>query len=137
MKKILLSVAAVAALAAAVPASAQRYERDYDRYERGYDNDRSRSGYVSSRGFVESVEARANVLEDQIYRARQSGRVSKAVGNSVLGQLRATVKLAYNYRRDGLAQSEVRAIDERFREMERRLRYDRGDRYQRDYGFRW
>ena len=141
MKKIFLSVAAVAALTAAAPANAQSYGRDYDRYERGHERydryDRTnRSGYVSSRGFVQSVRARAAAFENRVQQALYSGRIDKPLASSIIGQLNATVKLASTYQRGGLAESEVAAIDQRFQTMEQRLRYD-DRRRGRDYGYRW
>src|SRR4051812_37042958 len=85
MKKLILSLAAVAALgAAAAPAAAQGY-RDYGRYDQQYGNrydNRLNTAYVDS-------------LDWEISNAAQERRISWGEAQSLRNQLRQVQPLAY------------------------------------------
>lgn len=110
MKKVLLSLAAVTALAAAAaPASAQTY---------GYDSNPARE---------------AERLERRIERAEMNGRLTRREADRLHGQLREIERVSWRYRQDGrLTQWERNDLDRRYSALEGRLRFERNDR---DYGY--
>jgi len=105
MKKILLSITAVSALAAAtvVPAvaSAQSFDHRQDRLERRIDQ------------------------------GLRNGSLSRGEAYRLNVQLRETARLEYRYRRDGLSGWERADLDRRFDRISAAIRYERHDR---DYG---
>jgi hypothetical protein len=113
MKKILLSIAAVSAVAAAasVPAiaSAQPY---------GYGGDRV---------------AR---LDQRIDRGIRDGDLTRNEAWRLKGELRDTARLETRYRRNGLNGWERNDLDRRYDRISAQVRYERhdGDRYGYDHG---
>ncbi len=105
MKKILLSITAVSALAAAtvVPAvaSAQSFDHRQDRLERRIDQ------------------------------GLRNGSLSRGEAYRLNAQLHETARLEYRYRRDGLSGWERADLDRRFDRISAAIRYERHDR---DYG---
>jgi len=105
MKKILLSITAVSALAAAtvIPAvaSAQSFDHRQDRLERRIDQ------------------------------GLRNGSLSRGEAYRLNAQLRETARLEYRYRRDGLSGWERADLDRRFDRISAAIRYERHDR---DYG---
>jgi hypothetical protein len=121
MKKILLSIAAVSAIAAAVPAVASAQDYGYDRGpDRGYDR-----GY----GYGGDRVAR---LDDRIDRGIRSGGLTRNEAWRLKGDLRETARLEARYRRDGLNRWEREDLDRRFDRISAQIRYERHDR---DYGY--
>ena len=121
MKKILLSIAAVSAIAAAVPAVASAQDRGYDRGpDRGYDR-----GY----GYGGDRVAR---LDDRIDRGIRSGGLTRNEAWRLKGELRDTARLEARYRRDGLNRWEREDLDRRFDRISAQIRYERHDRDYRD-----
>ncbi|WP_340645005.1 hypothetical protein [Phenylobacterium sp.] len=118
MKKILISIAAASALAAAaVPAAAQSYDRgDHRGWDRG-----------SERGIV-----RGDDLQVRINRAERNHQISRREASRLRDQLRYAEKLSWRYRADGVVTRWERAdLDRRFDSIRAQLRYERHDR---DYG---
>lgn len=121
MKKILLSIAAASALAAAaLPAAAQSYDRG-DRYYGGS----PRGGY--------DVDDRGERLEMRIRRAVQTRQISPREADRLRADVHNVERLAWRYRRDGaFTRWERSDIDQRFDRISQRLRYER---VERDYGY--
>lgn len=141
MKKMLLSMAAVAALTAAAPAAAQNYggydrgDRYEDRYDRGDrpDDRHDRGDYYDrgdhydrgdryDRGNV--VRARAERLMARIDRAERSRQISYGTAVWLRRQVVATQQLAFRYSRDGLSGWERQDIDQRYDRLAGRLGRD-------------
>lgn len=105
MKKILLSITAVSALAAAtaVPAiaSAQPFDHRLDRLERRID------------------------------RGLRNGSLTRGEAYRLNAQLRETARLEHRYRRGGLTGWERADLDRRFDRISAQIRFERHDR---DYG---
>ena len=110
MKKILLSIAAVSAIAAAaVPALASAQS-----YARGYGGDR-----------VARLDQRIDV-------GIRSGGLTRGEAWRLKGDLRETARLEARYRRGGLNGWERADLDRRFDRISAQIRYERHDR---DYGY--
>ena len=109
MKKILLSIAAVSAVAAAtVPAAAmaQPYGHGSDRVAR---------------------------LDQRIDMGVRSGGLDRREAWRLKGDLRETARLQIRYSRDGLSRWERNDLDRRFDRISAQIRYERHDRDDRDY----
>jgi hypothetical protein len=113
MKKILLSIAAVSAVAAAVPAvaSAQAY---------------GRGGYQDVGG------DRVARLDQRIDVGVRSGGLTRNEAWRLKGDLRETARLESRYRRGGLSGWERADLDRRYDRISAQIRYERHDR---DYGY--
>jgi hypothetical protein len=125
MKKILLSIAAVSAVAAAVPAvaSAQSYGPNGG-YDRGPD-----------RGYHQDVGGdRVARLDQRIDVGIRSGGLSRNEAWRLKGDLRETARLESRYRRGGLSGWERADLDRRYDRISAQIRYERQDR---DYGRRY
>ena len=130
MKKILLSIAAVSAIAAAaVPAmaSAQAYgpDRGPDRYDRGHD-----------RGYGQSE--RVARLDQRIDMGIRGGSLTRNEAWRLKGDLRETARLQARYSRNGLNGWERADLDRRFDRISAQIRYERHDRDRdrdRDYDY--
>lgn len=105
MKKILLSIAAVAALTAAVPAAASAH----------------------------SINDRQEALDRRIDQGLRSGALTRPEAARLRGELREAARLEHRYRRDGLTRWERADLDRRFDRISVQIRYERRDG-QRDYG---
>lgn len=105
MNKILLSLTAVSALAAAtvVPAVAS----------------------------AQSINQRQYRLEHRIDQGVRNGSLSRGEAYRLHAHLRETARLEYRYRRDGLSGWERADLDRRFDRISAAIRYERRDR---DYG---
>ena len=122
MKKILLSIAAVSAIAAAtVPAtaSAQSYgpDRGYGHNDRGYDQG-----------------DRVARLDQRIDMGVRSGGLTRNEAWRLKGDLRETARLQARYNRGGLNGWERADLDRRFDRISAQVRYERHDR-DRDYDY--
>lgn len=118
MKKMMMTMAAVSALAAASPAAAQYANGNFD--------------------------ARINELQSNLQAGVQSGRITRNEAVSLREQLRQLSRLERQYSRDGLSRAErdqlqqrIQTLRQQIRQAERngdnRPRYDRDDR-DYDYG---
>ena len=128
MKKILLSMAAVAALGAtAVPAAAQSWRGDHDRYE------------------GQQLTGRYDALEWQINQAARERRLSGGEARELLDMWRSNQPLAWRVetgRASGWERQRVLTTmnriegalqrSHRYSRNDRYDRYDRGDRYERN-----
>ncbi|KRA62707.1 hypothetical protein ASD89_22670 [Caulobacter sp. Root656] len=123
MKKILLSIAAVSAIAAAVPAVASAQAYGYDRGpDRGYD-----------RGYNQDIGGdRVARLDDRIDRGIRSGGLTRNEAWRLKGELRETARLESRYRRGGLNRWEREDLDRRYDRISAQIRYERHDRDYRD-----
>jgi Ni/Co efflux regulator RcnB len=116
MKKILISIAAVSAVAAvAIPAAA------------------SAQGY--------NINQRQDQLERRIDRGVRNGDLNRREAMRLKSELRETARLEYRYRADGLTRWERADLDRRFDRISAMIRYERHDRdygsgYGQDYGHR-
>ena len=121
MKKILLSIAAVSAVAVAVPAvaSAQSYDRGH-----------GRGGYQDVGG------DRVARLDQRIDMGIRNGGLSRNEAWRLKGDLRETARLESRYRRGGLSGWERQDLDRRYDRISAQIRYERHDR-DRDYGRRY
>jgi hypothetical protein len=112
MKPALVSLAAMAALAAAVatPAAAQPY--------------RHGAPWVS-------VNARQARIDTQIDRGLRTGQLTRREASRLKGQFRAIQRLEARYRAGGLSAWERNDLDRRLNRLEVRTRYERTDRQHR------
>lgn len=138
MKKVLLSLAAVAAAAAALPAAAQDYGRygpdhrapDHGGYDQGYDH----RGYDRryDRGDYDSrhwspIEFRLERLHQRIQRGVQSGRLTRREAQGLRMEFRDLVQRERVYSRDGLTWWERADLEARFERLSARIRFERRD----------
>lgn len=123
MKKILLSIAAVSAVAAAVPAVASAQSYGYDRgYHGGYDRQDVGGDRVAR-------------LDQRIDMGIRNGGLTRNEAWRLKGDLRETARLESRYRRGGLTGWERADLDRRYDRISAQIRYERhdGDRYGRRY----
>ncbi|AAK25182.1 hypothetical protein EIB18_17070 [Caulobacter vibrioides] len=105
MKKILIPIVAVSALAAAtVPAAAS----------------------------AQSINERQDRLERRIDRGLYNGTLTRHEAYRLRAELREAARLEHRYRRDGLSRWERADLDRRFDRISAQIRYERHDR---DYGY--
>lgn len=105
MKKILLSITAVTALAAVtVPAIAS----------------------------AQPINQRQDMLERRIDQGVRNGSLNRREAARLQAELRETARLEYRYRRGGLSGWERADLDRRFDRISAQIRYERHDR---DYGY--
>lgn len=105
MKKILIPIVAVSALAAAtVPAVAS----------------------------AQSINQRQDMLERRIDQGVRNGSLSRSEAYRLRSDLRQTARLEAQYRRGGLSGWERADLDRRFDRIGAQIRYERHDR---DYGY--
>ncbi len=124
MKKILLSVAALASLAAAVPAMAQ----PYGDYNRGYDNGYQHYGY--DRGYNDrafNIDARQRQLAMLIDRGRRDGSISWIEARQLRNELARIEYLEQRYRVNGLNGWERADLDRRLDRLALQIRAERRD----------
>jgi hypothetical protein len=116
MKNILLSIAAVSAVAAAtIPAAAmaQSYRPD------------DRGGWDGRGDRIERLDRRIDM-------GIRNGSLDRREAWRLKGDLRETARLQYRYSRDGLSRWERADLDRRFDRISAQIRYERHDR---DYGY--
>jgi Ni/Co efflux regulator RcnB len=105
MKKILISIAAVSALATAV---------------------------VPAIASAQSINDRQAQLDRRIDMGVRNGSLTRAEAGRLRGELRQTARLENQYRRGGLSGWERADLDRRFDRISAQVRYERHDR---DYGY--
>ena len=133
MKKILLSIAAAASVAAAVPAMAQSWDRGHG-YEGGPTYDRGdaygRGGYDRGAGYGD-INQRIREITFRIERGTRDGSLDWRESRMLRGQLAGVQNLERRYGWDGLDGRERADLNARLD----RLSYQvRGQRHDRDYG---
>lgn len=105
MKKILIPIVAVSALAAVtVPAVAS----------------------------AQSINQRQDQLERRVEMGLRNGSLTRSEAYRLRGELRQTARLEHDYRRGGLTRWERADLDRRFDRISAQIRYERHDR---DYGY--
>ncbi len=105
MKKILIPIVAVSALAgAALPAVAS----------------------------AQSINQRQDMLERRIDQGQRNGSLTRHEAQRLRSELRETNRLEARYRRGGLSGWERADLDRRFDRISAQIRYERHDR---DYGY--
>ena len=134
MKKILLSIAAVSAIAAAtVPAiaSAQAYgpDRGYGHDDRGYGQGDRGYGHDDRDGQGDRVAR----LDQRIDMGIRGGGLTRSEAWRLKGDLRETARLQARYSRGGLNGWERADLDRRFDRISAQIRYERHDRDDRGY----
>ena len=131
MKKILLGMAAVSALAVGAPAAAQQYLGNYQ--NNGYQNGYNVNG---------SLEARIGQLQTRIQTGVQSGTITRQEAVSLRQQLRQLRQVERQYSMNGLSGQERADLQLRLRNLRQQIRYAEGGRngqysqggqYDRDY----
>ena len=128
MKKLLLSMTALAALAggiAATPAAAQ---------QRWHQNDRDGGRYYNNRndGWMKISDRRVN-LERRIDQGIRNGSLTRAEAQRLRVRFVQLNNLESRYRRNGLSQWERRDLDQRFDALSRSIRSERHDRQDRNW----
>ncbi len=118
MKKVLLSLAAASAVAAAaLPAAAQAYG--------GWDGPPR----------AERMIAQGDRLQMRIDRAERDGRIGHRMADRLRDQLRVADRMAWSYRRDGVITRFERAdLDRRYEDVAGTLRWA-SQRAERDGGW--
>jgi hypothetical protein len=111
MKKILLGMAAVSALAIGAPAAAQYANGNYQQ-----------QGYGNNTG----IEMRVDQLQARLQAGVQSGAVSRQEAVQLRAQLRQLNQLERQYSRDGLSAGERQDLQLRIRNFRQQLRYAEG-----------
>ena len=128
MKKVLLSIAAVAAIGAAVPAAAQTYgynsyggynQNDYGRY------DRDSRGY-GRYGGAARLDQREASLAARINAAARNGEITRYEASRLIRDLGLINGLELQYRRNGMNGWEVAGINERLENLSNTLERARG-----------
>lgn len=137
MKAILASVAAIAALSAAVPATAQTVAR-IDVQFGGYNQPHRGGVYVPPGRFGGSQAAR---IQQRIDMGVRNGTLTRNEANRLHAQLRQVQQVEWRAHRDGrITAREAADLDRRYANLTARLRFERRDsdrRYGGGYGNRW
>ncbi|HEX8379442.1 MAG TPA: hypothetical protein VF619_02695 [Allosphingosinicella sp.] len=119
MNKILLSMAAVSAIAVAAPAAAQT---GY-----GYNN-------VNAGGGV-GISNRIAQLDARVQAAIQTGEIDRTEARNLRMQVRQLQRLERQYSLNGLTQSERQDLQQRLRTLRQDIRIADNGRYDRDTRF--
>lgn len=128
MKKVLLSLAALAAVTTALPAAAQGYGRGYDNGydQRGYDQRGYNQRGYDQRGWT-PVEVRLERLHERIQRGVESGRLTRREAQGLRAEFRDLVQRERAYSRNGLTWQERADLEARFDRLSARIRFERRD----------
>jgi len=135
MKKVLISIAALATVAAALPAAAQPYGNAYGHQRHGYDQ----RGYDQPRHDQRHwtpVGIRLERLFERVQRGIESGRITRREAEGLRYEFRDLAQRERVYSRNGLTWQERADLDARFERLQARVRYERRDGEDRgDYGY--
>lgn len=133
MKRIIASVLAVSAIAAAAPAFAQPRpygDRDRDGVPNAYDNRNNARGY----GQWQGINQRQANLDRRIDTGIRNGALTRSEAIRLRAEFRNIVYLEQRYRRsNGLSNWERQDLDRRFDRLSARIRMERNDRNGRGY----
>lgn len=134
MKRIIASVLAVSAIAAAAPAAAQVIVFDPDDYDPDeayvYDDDYGYRGYSQWRG----VDVRIDAIDRRIDVGIASGEITRSEALRLRDDLREVRLLESRFSRNGLTASERADLDERLDRLAIKVNMERTDMDR--YGFR-
>lgn len=131
MKKIILSVAAVSALAIAAPVSAQYANGGYQQT----------GTYQGNQGANGNISVRIAQLQTRIQAGVQSGAISSSEAQPLRQQLRQLTRLERQYSMNGLTGQERADLQQRLRNLRQQVRTADGgangryDQYDRDNGY--
>ena len=120
MKKLLLSMTALATLAtgvAATPAAAQRWQQNDNR----------------GQGNWQSINQRQANLYQRIEQGLRNGSLTRVEASTLRSRFVALNNLEQRYRRTGLSQWERRDLDQRFNALSQQIRSERHDRQDRNW----
>ena len=133
MKKLLLTVTAISALAAAAPAAAQYSSQgNYQNNNQNYQN--NNQGNWNAGGGV-GISNRIGQLESRLQAGIQSGVIDRTEGREIRMDLRDLRRLERQYSADGLSQTERQDLQQRLRTIRQDIRladngqFDRDNRY--------
>ena len=118
MKKLLLSMAAVGALAAAAPAAAQ------------YGSNVNAGGAVG-------ISNRIAQMDSRLQAGIQAGVIDRTEARSLRMQIRQLQRLEQQYSYNGLTQAERQDLQQRLRTIRQDLRLADGGRFDRDNRYGW
>jgi hypothetical protein len=128
MKKLLLSLAAIATVAAAAPAMAQPYDGGgYGGGRGGYDR-----GGPRNDGDYGNFQRRIERAEYRLQRGIQNGGITRREARVLRGELAQIRMLESRYDNDGYNRWERQQLEVRLDRLERRLSYERRDDDRRD-----
>jgi chromosome segregation ATPase len=121
-KFLLISAAAVSAIAATAPASAQ--------YRGGYD---PRPAYGQNYNNGGDIVAQLRQLDQRIARSFERGRITRNEARRLSNETRRIENRFRDYRRGGLSQREHYDLQQRIQQLRAQIREDRNDgrRYNR------
>jgi len=141
MNKLVLSAAALGAVAIAAPASAQ------SGYQQGYGNQQNNYGYANvNAGGTMGVQNRIAQLDQRFQAGLQAGLIDRREAQGIRPQLRQLRQLERQYSVNGLTQQERQDLQQRIRSVRQQLRiadggangryaaWDREDGYGTQYG---
>jgi hypothetical protein len=143
MKKILLGMAAVSALAVGAPAAAQQYPGSYQNngyQNNGYQNNGYQNGYNANG----SLSARIGQLQTRLQAGVQSGAITRQEAMPIRQQLRQLMQLERQYSANGLTGQERSDLQQRMRYLRQQLRaadggangrYDQWSQWDREDGY--
>lgn len=126
MNKILLSMAAVGAVAVAAPAAAQNWNNGYNN-SNGYNN-----GYNANAGGGMGISSRIAQLDARLSAGIQSGDISRSEARSLRMQVRDLQRLEQQYSYNGLTAIERQDLQQRLRTLREDIRVADNGRYDRD-----
>ena len=145
MKKLLLTVTAMSALAAAAPAAAQYGSQgNYNNQanNQGYNNQGYGNQGYGNQGYNNSgnwngggqmdMSGRISQLEARLQAGIQSGDIDRTEGREIRQDLRDLRRLERQYSADGLSQTERRDLQQRLRTVRQDIRLADNGRYDRD-----
>jgi hypothetical protein len=116
MKKFLLAMTAIPALAIATPAAAQY-------------------GYPYQSNSYANVNTGSGMLRAELQAGMQQGTISRREARPLIQRLNALTRLEYQYGRDGMSRREMANLQQRAQSLHQQIRYagnGRYDRYQQD-----
>ncbi|MEA3009779.1 MAG: hypothetical protein QOJ91_1471 [Sphingomonadales bacterium] len=123
MNKILLSMAAMGAIAVAAPAAAQSWNNGSNGYNDGYN--------VNAGGGM-GISSRIAQLDARLSAGIQSGDISRSEARSLRMQVRDLQRLEQQYSYNGLTSTERQDLQQRLRTLREDIRMADNGRYDRD-----
>jgi hypothetical protein len=123
MKKLLLSLAAVASVGTALPAAAQTWEHNRPAYEHNVP------------GVNRAINQREAVLRARVDQARARRHITAVQAQTLRAELRRIEAIEHQYRRRGLSRAEYNNLNTRLDRVQAQL--DRAVHNHNRYGRRW